>query len=165
MKPSIFELKPSQLEESAKVIRAAFETVADEFDFTPENNPNHGAFMQADKLLDDYNRGIKMFGLHTGGVQVGFIAVKQKNEALYYFEKLAVLPSYRRHGYGRLLLDHACEYIREAGGGRVSIAVINENTSLKNWYLQYGFVQTSLKDFEHLSFTVCYMTLDIYTNP
>jgi hypothetical protein len=39
-------------------------------------------------------------------------------------------------------------------GKVVSIGIINDNEMLKDCYRKYGFEETGLRKFEHLSFTV-----------
>ena len=72
-------------------------------------------------------------------------------------ERLAVLPSYRHRGIGRALMDFAFEAVKKHGGKKVSIGIINENRVLKNWYMEYGFVETGTRVFRHLPFEVCFM--------
>lgn len=161
MQTSILEIAPAQFEESAKVIRESFLTVADDFGFTVENNPTNGAFLEPSKLAEEHDKGITMFGLFEENRQIGFVAVERHDADLYYLEKLAVLPDSQHHGYGKLLMDHARAYVRKKGGKQISIAIINENSKLKEWYRAYGFEQTGLRTFEHLSFTVCFLSLSV----
>ena len=158
---TIREVEPIEFLESARIIREAFLTVAAEFNFTKENNPTNGAFIHEDRLLEEYNKGIQMFGLFEDSKQAGFMAIEKKDTETYYLEKLAVTPAFRHRGYGSSLMDYARDFVSRAGGHRISIAIINENARLKRWYEQYGFVQTGLKQFDHLSFTVCFMEIKI----
>lgn len=156
---TISALQPEQLEESARVIREAFKTVADEFGFTSRNNPTNGAFIQARKLLDDYEKGILMYGLMDGDRQVGFVALENKDGETFYLEKLSVLPEFRHKGGGVMLLNYAAQTVRQLGGSIISIGIVDENQRLKNWYLDNGYIITMKKDLPHLPFTVCYMKL------
>lgn len=161
MQHIIREIHPDDFIKSAEVIRRSFQTVADEFGFTIENNPSNGAFITPDRLMEDHARGVKMFGLYMDQQQVGFVAAEKKDDRLYYLEKLSVVPQYRHHGFGKLLIDHVRDEVRKAGGTEISIGIINENAQLKAWYERYGFRQTGLKQFDHLSFTVCFMSLAV----
>lgn len=145
------------LEKSLTVIRRAFLTVADEFNLTEENCPTNGAFIGIDELREMKGKGIAMFGLSVNNEQVGFVAVEKANDEVFYIEKLAVLPEYRHNGYGRMLLDFAFEHVKNNNGKKVSIAIINENKILKDWYTSYGFTETMVKEFPHLPFKVCFM--------
>ena len=55
------------------------------------------------------------------------------------------------------MMDFAAEKIKGYGGKWISIALIDSNTILKNWYLSQGFKETGIKDFPHLPFRVCFM--------
>lgn len=156
----IREIFPYELEKSAAVIRSAFATVAEEFGFTPENNPTNGAFLQPLKLEEERLRGVRQFGLFLpDGMQAGFVALEEAANGIWYLEKLAVCPTFRHCGYGRALVDFARGFAGRAGGERVSIAIINENTCLKDWYVRYGFTETGQKHFDHLPFTVCFLEI------
>ena len=146
-----------ELEQSAAVVRYSFMTVAAEFTLTLENCPTHPAFTTAEKLRHMRDRGVKLFGLFDGDRQIGFVAVEKASDAVYYVERLAVLPEYRHAGMGRRLMDFAFDYVRQAGGEVISIGVIADNGILKRWYKSYGFRETSLKRFGNLPFTVCFM--------
>jgi len=89
------------------------------------------------------------------GIQSG------KEESEYYIERLTVLPAFRHKQYGKKLLDKAIEEIKMRKGKYISIGIINENTRLKNWYLNYGFIEKGTRRFEHLPFTVCFMGIDL----
>lgn len=155
---NIREINDEQsLEESAGVIRDSFGTVAAEFRLTRSNCPTHPSFVTVHQLEDLKLKGAIFFGLFLGGNQTGFIAVEKADSALYYIEKLAVLPEHRRRGYGRKLMEHAAGYIRENNGERISIGIINEHKSLKAWYKKLGFMEISTKKFPLLPFTVCFM--------
>ena len=147
----------SELRNSAHVVRNAFKTVALELNLTRENSPTHPSFITTGRLREDRNKGVKFFGLFLGEKQVGFVAVERADVGLYYVERLAVLPEYRHRGYGKRLMEFAFEYIKDNGGRRVSIGIINEQIVLKDWYKAMGFEDMSTRQFAHLPFTVCFM--------
>ena len=160
--PSIREIgEEAELMVSVAVIREAFATVARDFNLTAANAPTNPAFIQRDGLKALQEKGLHLFGCFVKGRQVGFIAIEKApgthDPELYYLEKVAVLPEQRHHGIGTKLLDFGCAFVRARGGRKISIALINENEILKQWYRAYGFRETGLKHFEHLSFTVCFM--------
>jgi ribosomal protein S18 acetylase RimI-like enzyme len=72
-------------------------------------------------------------------------------------ERLAVVPEHRHNGYGKELTDFVFKYASSQGGKKVSIGIINENIELKDWYTEYGFTETSIRKYDHLPFTVCFM--------
>ena len=84
-------------------------------------------------------------------------ALKRKDEATFYLEKLAVAPWSRNRGYGGALVAHAVEEVRRAGGGTISIGAMYENRKLVRWYERQGFSITGTRKFAHLPFVVCFM--------
>ncbi len=161
MNVNIIKLDKNHIVQSAELIRQSFKTVADEFGLTEYNAPTNAAFLQDYKLLEDLSSGIAMFGLFENSAQVGFMALKQKDTDTFYLEKLAVLPSCRHKGCGKLLLTYARDYVKSLHGRSISIGIIYENKILLQWYEAYGFKITGTKQFSHLPFTVCFMSLDI----
>lgn len=144
----------------ASVIRKSFQTIAEEFDLTPDNAPTNPAFITYERILESIHKGTVFFGLYSGQVLVGCIAVEKspKDPTLFFIERLAVLPEQRHHGFGKELLDYAFSYIRELEGKTVSIGIMDNNTRLKNWYLAYGFTATEIRSYTHLPFDVCFMS-------
>ncbi len=153
-------LEESLLAACVPVIRAAFQTVADDFGLTEQNAPTNPAFMTVDRLREARGRGVRMFAAldGAGGAPVGFVALERsRRPGVLYLERLAVLPALRHRGVGRALMDHCFAEARSAGAERISIGIVDEHEVLKRWYLAYGFGETGTKRFEHLPFTVCYM--------
>ncbi len=155
------EVMEQELEICADVIRRAFGTVAKEFGLTTDNCPSNGAFLQTERLVKDKLKGNQMFVLTEEGKIVGFIQLEKANDKTYYLEKVAVLPEARHQGCGRQLLDFAKYKVRELGGEKIGIAIIEENTRLKNWYTVNGYIHTGTKSFDHLPFTVGFMELSL----
>jgi ribosomal protein S18 acetylase RimI-like enzyme len=147
----------------AKLLNKAFGTVAKEFGLTKKNASTNSAFIKSDELKVQLTENREFYSYKEDGKIVGFVALeKSLNEQdTFYIEKLAVIPDYRHHGIGRLLIDFASKRIIELGGKRISIALINSNIVLKNWYLQQDYVECSIKKYEHLPFEVCFMEKNI----
>lgn len=162
MNSQIIELKDdNEMLVSVEVIRKSFQTVADEFGLTRENTPTNAAFIRFEDLVKMKEQGAYLFGLYTQGIQIGFFTIEKNPNALYYLNKLAVLPAYRHLGYGGQILNFAFDYIKRSGGGKISIGIINENSILKKWYQSYGFSEVMIKTYSHLSFKVCFMEKNI----
>ncbi|HWR08245.1 GNAT family N-acetyltransferase [Sporomusa sp.] len=142
---------------SLQVIQEAFSTVAASFALTPETAPTHPAFIDEARLGKLRNKGVVFFGVFLETQQIGFVAVEKSNEAVYYLEKLAVLPPYRRQGAGGKIINFVCDYVRQMGGTKISIGIMNENIELKRWYQAYGFLEIESKKYQHLPFAVCFM--------
>lgn len=152
-------IKPvnDDLDKWVELLRASFITVADEFGITRENAPTNPAFADTDSLLRMIKKGVSLFGAYFDSRRAGFVALEKAENGCWYMERLAVLPEYRHKGIGRKLIDFSCETVKERGGDKISIGIINDNKVLKNWYTEYGFTQTGTKVFKHLPFEVCFM--------
>ena len=143
----------------AGVIRTAFLTVAQEFNISKENAPTNPAFIEPRHLLRMQEKGIRLFELIKEERPVGFVALERLSETEYCMERLAVLSECRHLGLGRILVNYIVDLVRLEEGKCLKIGIIDENTQLKNWYLDYGFIQTGIRKFDHLPFAVCYMEL------
>jgi diamine N-acetyltransferase len=148
-------------EESAGVIREAFLTVAEEFGITKENAPKNGAFIEAEALKELAEKGIKLFEVWLGVERAGFFALEDAGGGVYYLEKLAVIPPMRHRGIGSMIMDYSAEYVKRHGGDKISIAIVDENSVLKQWYRDYGFIEVRTKKFDLHPFTVCFMELGL----
>lgn len=159
----MFEIKKIDTvdQDCVRVIRESFVTVAREFNITKHNVPSNPAFIEIESLQAMKKKGIDMYGAFTDGIIIGFVAIEKSNNDLYYMEKLAVLPDFRHNGYGLRLINFVVSTVREAGGRNISIGIINENNVLKNWYINNGFVVSGIKQFSHLPFDVCFLTLAV----
>ena len=149
-------INPGEIRSSLEVIRASFRTVAEELGLTEGNCPAHASFITLDKL-NELNKRAHFTGLYQGGRQVGFVAIEKADNGVYYLDKLSVLPQHRHKGYGKRLVEYVLTWVKEEGGSRVSLGMIDSHTVLKEWYEELGFRVTGTKKFDHLPFTVCFM--------
>ena len=143
----------------SKLLNTAFETVAKEFGLTKQNTPTNNAFITSDDLKAQLTECREFYKYMDNSKPVGFIAIEKSLDTpdTFYIEKLSVIPDYRHLGIGKRLMDFASNRIVELGGKRISIGLINSNIVLKNWYSKLGYVEYSVKTFEHLPFEVCLM--------
>ena len=155
--PFIFEIDSDELESSLDVIHRSFQTVAEEFGLTKENCPRHTSFLPLNILKTHKERGWYMYGLYAGKTQIGYMSLSEEEENIYELHNLAILPEYRRNGFGKLLLDFAKETVHSLGGKGIKVGIIEENIVLKNWYIKNGFVHIGTRKFEHLPFTSGYL--------
>lgn len=150
-----------ELNSSLQVITESFSTVASEFGLSKENCPTHPAFMTLARLQEALEKKVKLFGLFSEKLQVGLVAVEKSTDEEFFLERLSVLPEYRHRGYGKRLIDYAFDFVKAQGGKVIKIALIDEHSVLKQWYLDYGFTETGTKNFSHLPFTVCFMEKEV----
>ncbi|MHB8063319.1 MAG: GNAT family N-acetyltransferase [Ruminiclostridium sp.] len=147
----------AELERCVDIIRHAFFTVAQEFNLTQANCPTNGAFISVENLKEVKKQNVAMYSLTVNNNQVGFVAIEEAPDKVFYIEKLSVIPEYRHNGLGKKLVDFAFEYAKNNEGKKIGIAIIDNNKILKDWYAGYGFVETMLKEYSHLPFKVCFM--------
>lgn len=153
----------NDLSEIVSVLNKSHHTVAEDFGFTKENNPSNNAFIDETTLRAQLDDGIELYALSVDNKMVGCIAIEKSTKEIdtYYIEKVSVIPDYRNQGYGVRLMDFATAKVLASGGKFISVALIDSNTKLKNWYSTQGFMETGTKDFEHLPFRVCFMNKQI----
>lgn len=150
-------LSKSDLSIATNVIKQSFITVANQFELTEVNAPTNAAFINEQRLIDDYDQGILLYGLFRQDLMVGFVNLKKDDDNIYWLGKLAVSPEYRHNGYGRMLINHVISIVNDYNGKEVRIGIINENKILKEWYSNQGFKESGIRKFEHLPFEVCFM--------
>lgn len=158
----IHPLTVGQLSEYTEVIRESFTTVAKDYGLTKENCPYHWSFATNERMAGKIKDGYYPFGCFAGKKLVGFVALTDYGEGVYEMGILSVLPEYRHFGYGKALIDFCKEKVREFGGKKIVISLLDSHTVLKNWYTANGFTHTETKTFEHLPFPVGYMEWKIF---
>ena len=150
-----------QLNICLEIIRSSFITVAEEFGLTECNSPSHTAFMRFDKLEKQFGDGRPMFLFYQDEIPVGYFSLAKCSNEEWELNNLAVLPDYRHLGIGKAMIDYAVKKVKNYGGTKISIGIIEENTKLKDWYMKLGFTHISTRQFEHLPFTVGFMELNL----
>lgn len=154
---------PDELQVCANLIRQAFETVASDFHLTSTNCPSHPSLISNEKLTEMFEKGVSMFSWLEKGEMVGFVAIEQSDltKPWWYIEKLSVLQAFRHLGIGEKLMQFAVNEIERRGGTYISIAFIDQQIILKEWYMQLGFKYIASEKFDHLPFGVCFMEFEI----
>lgn len=153
----IATLSASHLPQYAEVIRQSFATVAKDFGLTKENCPGHTSFVSNERLASKIKDGYFPYGYFVEGKLVGFTSLTEMGNGVYEMNDVSILPEYRHFGYGNELLDFCKAMVRELGGSKITIGIVEENTVLKDWYAANGFVYMGTKKFDHLPFTVGFM--------
>jgi ribosomal protein S18 acetylase RimI-like enzyme len=76
------------------------------------------------------------------GALKGCVWLEPLGDGAWYLGSLAVDPEQQRGGRGRALLAAAETWVRERGGRRVRMSVVNARTTLIAWYLRRGYRET-----------------------
>ncbi len=141
----------------AEIIRRSFQDVAERFGLTPENCPKHPSNCIPEWIEKDVERGVFYYLKWDGDVAVGTVAIEQPSAEDCYLERLSVLPTHRKKGFGELLVRHIFQEANSRHVEQVGIAIIAEQNELREWYEKIGFCVTGCKWFEHLPFEVMFM--------
>ena len=143
------------------LIRVSFRVVAERFNLTPENCPKHPSNCTDNWIRNDLRRGVKYYTIEFNGAKIGCVALEKATQELCYLERLAVLPKYRRNGFGKALVDHVFNQAKAMGANRIRIGVISDQVELKLWYQKMGFVEKETKEFSQLPFPVSFMAYEL----
>ncbi|MCG8568892.1 MAG: GNAT family N-acetyltransferase [Spirochaetes bacterium] len=145
-----------------ELIQKSFRTVADDFELNEKTAPTNPAFIKSRDILKvTQEKEMAFYGYSENQKLVGCYALEKASQQIYYLERLAVDPGYRHKGLGKKLVQDARERVRNSGGEKISIGIIDEHKRLKNWYIDLGFQIKGLKRFEHLPFTVCFLEISV----
>ena len=140
-----------------ETIRGSFRDVAERFGLNEENCPRHPSNCRADWVEKDMARGVTYYVLEYEGSVAGNVALEWVRPGLCNLERLAVLPDWRRRGFGKALVEHIIAEASKLGCSTVRIGVIADQAELKEWYRGFEFVETETRDFAHLPFRVTFM--------
>ena len=156
-KAVVAPISAERLPEYADVVRRSFATVAKDFGWTVETAPTFTAFISNERLQSKVTDGYLPFGLFVDDKVFGFVSLTDIGDGVHELNHLAVLSEWRHFGYGKKLLDICKSKVRELGGNKISIGIVEGNTVLKDWYASNGFIHIGTKKFEHQPFTAGFM--------
>jgi ribosomal protein S18 acetylase RimI-like enzyme len=139
------------------IIRVSFQTVADQYGLTESNSPTNPAFTTMENLNKIASKA-DCFGVYINTIPSGFFALEFNIEdKTAYLERVCVLPELRHKGLGQSILQFAENYCKNLNIEKISIGIMNRNEILKEWYKQNGFIETSIRQFPHIKFDVCFL--------
>jgi GNAT superfamily N-acetyltransferase len=148
----------------ASLIRASFADVAERFGLTPENCPTHPSNCTPEWIHAAFAKGDRYYIMQTSQGPASCVALEHAEADVCYLERLAVLPRFRRHGFGEALVNHVMNRARELDADRVDIGTISADAALRAWYERLGFSVTTTARFEHLPFEVTFMRKALVDN-
>lgn len=138
-------------------------TVADQFGITPENAPAFTAFATDEAKIvhwmDEQRR--PMYGYFEDGVLIGYYNLYLPDKDTCELGSLCVLPDRRHGGIGDALLNDALKRAKELGCCRMLLSIVEENTVLRKWYEDHGFVHTGTRKYDFFPFTCGYLEKEI----
>lgn len=157
----IRKIEKHEIDECANVIRTSFATVAKEFNLTRENCPTHPSFIKSEKLYFQFEKGCPMFCYEKGDKIIGYFSLVPQGDSSIELNNLSVLPEYRHCGIGEEMVMFAAKTAKQMKAEKLEISIVEENSRLKNWYIQLGFKDLGTQKFEHLPFMVGFMEKEL----
>ncbi len=159
----IREVKRDDLFACADLIRKSFQTVADQFGITEENAPRFTAFATTEERLirhmDSEHR--LMYLDEENGRICGYYSLLLMGHGVCELGNLSVLPENRHKGIGGSLLKHSIETARKQSCKIMNLSIVEENTTLRNWYERHRAVHTSSEKYDFFPFTCGYMKINL----
>ena len=141
----------------ADIISESNKDVAVEFGINSKNNPKHPSFCTKDWIMSDFEKNNEYFLYQDKSKIIGCVSFQIAGKDKAYLNRLAVLPNHQKKGVGKLLVNHVIAYAKLKNIPIISIGIIAEHKTLKNWYLKLGFIAGDVKEIEHLPFDVLFM--------
>lgn len=159
----IRQIEKNDIQDCIYVIRGSFMTVAKQFDITPDNAPAFTAYATDEaKILywmDKQHR--PMYGYYEDGKLVGYYNLYLPGNNECELGSLCVLPDKRHSGIGDALLNDSISRAKELGCTVMKLSIVEENTVLRKWYEQHGFVHTGTVKYDFFPFTCGYLEKEI----
>lgn len=159
----IKEMQEKDIAECVNVIKKSFLTVADELGYTIENAPRFTAFATTKDRLQ-YQLKIEhrsMYAYYDNDKIIGYYSLALQDNHECELNNLCVLPEYRHKHIGAKLLEDTYTKAKIRGAKKINIGIVEENTVLRKWYEDHGFIHIGTKKFDFFPFTCGYMKRDL----
>lgn len=143
------------------LIRESFLDVSARLGLTPEAYPAHPSFIRPAEVEAEMESGTEFYLAMDDGEVCGCAGLTCPRPGVCRLERLAVLPTHRRHGLGDQLIRHAVERAGRLGAHRLQVSVASCLPSLRRFYEKRGFAAGRTRRVPHLPFPVTDMSLDV----
>ena len=141
LEPATFEDHPAVV----AIVNRAYRGTADHRGWNSEADLIAGDRITLDQLRQDLtdNPDARLLVHRAFGSEVSAcVRVEPEEAGGWYFGMLAINPAGQASGLGRRMLEAIDGHVRDHGGRRLRITVINVRESLIAWYERHGFVRT-----------------------
>ena len=160
----IKEIDKSNIAECVNVIRKSFQTVADEFGFTPDNAPRFTAFATTEEWLvyqlEIEHRLMAAYFDDDGDNRIlGYYSIQFLENHECELNNLCMLPEARHKKIGEALLEDAVARAKSNDCTKIKISIVEDNTVLRCWYEKQGFIHTHCEKYDFFPFTCGYMEM------
>jgi ribosomal protein S18 acetylase RimI-like enzyme len=102
-----------------------------------------------------------MYGYKKDNQIIGCVGYSYYKDQIYFIERLATLPEYRRLGIGKKLMQFVENEIKDIGGKITEIHVVDKNTVLREWYKKLNYVEIRIDEIKILPFNSCVMNKEL----
>jgi len=152
-----------QFELLAQIISNSFADVALKFNLNPKNAPTHPSNCTKDWIETDVKNNKEYYGYFKDDILIGCVCYEDKKDdnEICYLGRLAILPEFRKNGYGRKLIKYFENMVKTKNRKRIEIGIISEHSELKYYYKKNGFIENNIQKYEHLPFKVLSMYKDL----
>jgi ribosomal protein S18 acetylase RimI-like enzyme len=108
-------------------------------------------YLSGDRITEDGLRAdliakpeasLLKWGDPEGGPLLGCVWIEPLDDNVWYLGSLATDPALQNSGLGRTLLSAAEQWVRERGGKRIRMNVVNVRDALIAWYVRRGYAKT-----------------------
>lgn len=153
----IRKVTENDIPECVQVIRRSFQTVADEFGFTPEKDPKFTSYATTEERLrwHMFNEHRPMYACFVDGKIAGYYSLHIDGGEIE-LSNLSTLPEFRHNKIGESLMYHSFDRARELGFTEITIGVVDANERVKRWYENHGFTKSGECD-AYLTFHCIFM--------
>jgi GNAT superfamily N-acetyltransferase len=109
------------------------------------------AYLSGDRITEEVLRADLLAKPHAsllkwqdreGGPLLGCVWIEPLKDGVWYLGSLATDPTLQNSGLGKTMLSAAEQWVREHGGKRIRMNVVNVRDALIAWYLRRGYHKT-----------------------
>ena len=152
-------IKIEKLQECLNILKQGYEHTAVTFGMTEENCPYRGRTCLPYQVFEDeFKNGYLMYGYICNDEIVGFLSLLVEEEVMN-INDIVILPEYQNSGIGSQLMQFAIEKADDLKCSRITLGMVYDNLSLRNWYEKKGFQTIKVIKFQTVNYTVGTMEL------
>ncbi|MGE5405373.1 MAG: GNAT family N-acetyltransferase [Candidatus Saccharibacteria bacterium] len=143
----------------ASIIQEAYREQTELMKIDPRRYPTYAGFETADRVRLRLGTGDHAILAYQDDEAVGTISyqIMPDRPQIGYIKRFGILPQYRSHGYGKILVERVEHELRALGATQAGISIIASSFRLQNYYEQMGYKVCERKSVPTLPFDVVYM--------
>lgn len=143
--PNNVRIEPAMIEDLPQLADLLIDLFSQERDFEPNREKQLRGLRL---ILEQPNRG-RIFVVRNENKIIGMINLlitisTAEGGFVLLLEDLVIHKEHRGQGYGRQLLNYACDFAREKGFTRITLLTDKPNLIAKDFYLHHGFIESDM---------------------